>query len=84
MSMANVQKTEAERYRRVMATQARKKAHVKGIANVAQYTKREEGLRQLSRLAKRHLRKNFDLLQMNSIDYQRTLMIQKEQVKIKQ
>lgn len=69
MSLANVQKAEAERYRRVMAQQARKKDQAKSITNAAQYTRREEALRQLSRVVRRHLKKNFDLLQMNSIDY---------------
>lgn len=66
-----------------MAAQAKRNAQVKSITN-SKYTKKEEALRLLGRLARRHLRKNFDLLQMNSIDYQRTLLIKKEQVKIKQ
>lgn len=75
LSLANVQKTEAERYRKVMAAQAKKNAQTKCLTYTTASTKREEALRLLSRLARRHLRKNFDLLQMNSIDYQRTLLI---------
>ena len=52
-----------------MASQARKTVRFKGITNAAQNTKKEEALRQLSRLVRRHLKKNFDFLQMNSIDY---------------
>lgn len=35
----------------------------------------EEGLRVLQRIFKRNLRKNFDYLQMGSIDYKRCLML---------
>jgi len=39
----------------------------------------EEGLRVLQRLFKRNLRRNFDYLQMGSIDYKRSLMLKRQQ-----
>ena len=67
-----------------MSNQVKKHQPAIHSAKVAMLSRREQGLSQLSRLVKRHLRKNFDLLQMNSIDYQRTLMIKREQYKVKQ
>ena len=44
-------------------------------------SKQEEGIKVLQRIFKRHLRRNFDYLQMGSIDYKRSLMIKSQQDK---
>ena len=43
-----------------------------------QPNRKEEGLRVLQRIFKRNLRKNFDYLQMGSIDYKRCLMLKRQ------
>ena len=80
MNMANVQRIEANRCKRFMAKQLEGRPSNQLSSGMRQDTskpisRKEEGLRTLQRIFKRHLRRNFDFLQMGSIDYKRSLMI---------
>lgn len=41
-------------------------------------SKEERGMKMLQRIFKRHLRRNFDYIQMGSIDYKRSLMLKQQ------
>ena len=66
MSMANMQKIEANRCKRMMLLQAKaskpvgdRRKTTKSIGNVLP-NRKEEGLRLLARIFKRHIRRSFD------------------------
>mmetsp|Transcript_10017 Transcript_10017/g.13627 ORF Transcript_10017/g.13627 Transcript_10017/m.13627 type:complete len:86 (+) Transcript_10017:875-1132(+) len=80
MSVANIQKIQANRCKRLMLEQGNSNVGV--VPKLRKLTKvvnkKEEGAKLLGRILKRKLQRNFDSLQMGSIDYKRSLLLKRE------
>jgi len=85
MNMANAQRIEANRCKRMMHEKLHEQQSLRGSIGVLGETEsqrpasnEEKGLKLLQRIFKRHLRRNFDYIQMGSIDYKRSLMLKQQ------